>query len=48
MGVKVSAIIPLYNKAAFIEEAVKSILDQNFPDPELIIPQKSIQEQSGT
>lgn len=33
----VSVIIPTYNRAAMLEEAIQSVLDQNFKDFELIV-----------
>ena len=35
--IAISVILPLYNAAAYVEEAVQSILNQSFPDFELII-----------
>jgi glycosyltransferase involved in cell wall biosynthesis len=34
---KVSVIIPAYNRAHFLGEAIQSVLDQTFPDFELIV-----------
>ncbi len=34
---KISVVIPLYNKAAYIERAIQSVLAQSSPDYELII-----------
>ncbi|GEO04021.1 hypothetical protein AAE02nite_16850 [Adhaeribacter aerolatus] len=34
---KVSVLIPTYNSASFLDEAIQSVLDQSFPDYELII-----------
>ena len=34
---KISVIIPLYNHAQFIEKAITSVLEQTYPDVELII-----------
>ncbi len=36
-GVKVTVLIALYNKAPYIEEAVRSVLDQKFTDLELLV-----------
>ena len=36
-GVKASVLIPVYNGAPFIKEAVESILNQSFTDFELIL-----------
>jgi len=32
-----SVIIPLYNKEAFIEDTIKSVLNQTFTDFEIIV-----------
>lgn len=37
MGTKVSVVMPVYNKDLFLEEAVRSVLDQTMGDFELII-----------
>ena len=37
MNPTVSVIMPAYNGERFIEEAVRSILDQSFKDLELIV-----------
>ena len=34
---RISIIIPSYNQGLFIEEAIRSILDQNYPNLELIV-----------
>lgn len=34
---RVSVLIPLYNRAAYIEETVNSVLSQDYPDVELIV-----------
>lgn len=34
---RVSVLIPLYNRASYIEETIKSVLDQEYPDIELIV-----------
>ncbi len=34
---RVSVVMPVYNVASFVEEAIKSVLDQSFTDFELII-----------
>lgn len=36
-AVKVTVLITLYNKGAFVEEAVRSILDGSFRDLELLV-----------
>lgn len=36
-AVKVTVLMTLYNKAAFVEEAIRSILDQTFTDFELLV-----------
>lgn len=37
MGVRVSVIMPLYNKADYVERAINSVLQQSFCDWELIV-----------
>ncbi len=34
---KISIVIPSFNKVDFIEETLKSIVDQNYPNLEVII-----------
>ncbi len=34
---KISIVIPTFNQAAFLEETLRSVLDQNYPDLELIV-----------
>ena len=34
---KVSVIVALYNKASYVERAIRSILDQTFTDFEIIV-----------
>jgi len=34
---RISVLIPLYNRAAYIEETVNSVLSQDYPDIELIV-----------
>jgi glycosyltransferase involved in cell wall biosynthesis len=34
---RVSVLIPLYNRASYIKETIRSVLDQNYPDIELIV-----------
>lgn len=43
----VSVIIPLYNHEKYIKEAVTSVLDQSFPDFELIIIDDGSKDRSG-
>lgn len=35
--VKISIIIPSYNQGRFIEDAIRSIIDQNYPNVEIIV-----------
>jgi len=35
--VKISVVIPTFNQAAFLEETLRSVLDQGFPELELIV-----------
>ncbi len=37
MGVKASVVIPVYNKRPFLEEAVRSAMNQTMADVEIII-----------
>jgi glycosyltransferase involved in cell wall biosynthesis len=37
MSPKVSVIMPVYNTASFLKEAIESILNQSFTDFEFII-----------
>ncbi|KPA11621.1 glycosyltransferase-like protein, family 2 [Candidatus Magnetomorum sp. HK-1] len=34
---KISVIIPVYNRPVFVKEAIQSVLDQTYPDVELIV-----------
>lgn len=34
---RVSVLIPLYNRTSYIEETIRSVLDQDYPDIELIV-----------
>ena len=34
---KISIVMPSYNQAQFIEKSILSILDQNYPNTEIII-----------
>ncbi len=34
---KVSVIIPLYNQKQFVGEAIESVLDQSYPNIEIIV-----------
>lgn len=43
---KVSIIMPVHNKAAFLREAVESILSQDFPDFEVIVIDDSSSDES--
>lgn len=37
MDMKVSIIIPVYNVASYIEECIQSVLDQTYPDLEVVL-----------
>lgn len=34
---KISVVIPVYNRPVFVKEAIQSVLDQTYPDVELIV-----------
>ena len=37
MTLKISIVIPSYNSGRFIEEAIESVLSQDYPDTECIV-----------
>lgn len=45
---KISVIMPVYNKAAYVEKAINSVLEQPFDDLELIVVNDGSKDQSLT
>jgi glycosyltransferase involved in cell wall biosynthesis len=35
--VKISVVVPSFNQAKFIEETLRSVIEQNYPNLELIV-----------
>lgn len=47
-GLRISIVVPNYNGAAFIEETLKSVVDQNYPGLELIVVDGASKDDSLT
>lgn len=46
MIIEVSIIMPAYNSSAYIDQSIRSVLDQSFPDWELIIVDDGSQDET--